>query len=219
MFSNWCNASSTLGLQWQNEDGARYIFDSSSDNEPCADASDGADMPGTGGAVSGLDFTLTEFANPSGTYTGNFGDAKNGTITLTVNSDFSVSATATLPADSLCPAQATTMNLTTSNPEAINNGWNGTIAGYIAGNVVVLSLADNLGNVTGLIGTDVDANGNQLAPGALFFSGFTSGGVCNGTSYSDAPFHKKGVEVRRVHRHHHRVIPRRFKERLDRDRR
>jgi hypothetical protein len=213
VLGNWCSASTTLGLAINNEDGINYNLSSVASNAPCA----GLTMNGTlVSTVPEQNATLTYFPNPSGDYTGTFGSAAPATLLLTVNSDFSVTANAFLPAGSLCAAQTTALILSTSNPEAINDAWEN-IPGYVTGSDVLLSLADSNGNVTWMSATDTNANGVQLAPGALFFTGYTISGVCNGTYYFDAPLHKNGTKVTPIRRHHpeHRPWHHRLRELID----
>jgi len=214
-FTNWCNPSAVLALTDTEEDGTLYPMSGSALNQPC---SSGTGLTGSG-VLSGLTFTLTTMSDPAGTYTGSFsGAAGPSTISLTINPDFSVGVSAILATGSLCPAQTSTLSLTSTNPEAINNGPGGGVSGFITGGAVLVSLADNLGNVTWMIGTDTDADGNQLAPGALFFTSYTLYGACNGQYTYDAPFHKRGASIKPVRHHRHHHVPRQFRERIERER-
>ena len=174
-----------------NEDGGTYTFTGGPTNYT--------------NSADGQPYTLTSMPSPTGTYTGTFAGPATATITLTVNSDFSVSATAALPALSLCPTQTTALNLTTSDPAAINSmGSSANVGGFISGDFIELSLADSLGNVTWMTASATDANGNPLAPGQLFFSGYSVSGACGGQYSWDAPFSKDGVKKPKGHgKHHH----------------
>ena len=66
------------------------------------------------------------------------------------------------------------------------------VGGIAVGETVELALADGVGNLTWMVATTTDANGNALSPGALFFTGYTVSGVCSDTYTFDAPFHVEG---------------------------
>ena len=104
------NVNSATSLTITNDNGVAYTFS-------------GGPVNYTGN--DGLTYVLTSHPNPSGTYTGSFGTAAGSTITMVVNQDFSVSATATLAPQSLCPAQTSTLTVKTSDPVAIKNSIDG----------------------------------------------------------------------------------------------
>jgi Ice-binding-like len=223
--TNLC--SSNAVVQLGNEDESTYTFsgtisgDGSGNNNPCLSAP-GSPTTGSYSLSTGEVGTYTIYAlpDPSGTYTGTFNDSGNSgnnhknapgsgsdTLSLNVNADFSVTATLVLTPGELCPAQTATLTLSSSDPVAINNGVDPAdgISSVSAGESVLLSLADNVGNLEWVIMTDQDANGNVLPMGSLYATGFSPAGVCSGTLIYDKPFAQKGVKAQpRPGKNHHR---------------
>jgi hypothetical protein len=222
--TNLCSSNSVVLLG--NEDETTYTFsgtisgDGSGNNNPCLSAP-GSPTTGSYSLSTGEVGTYTIYAlpDPSGTYTGTFNDkgnsssthknaAGNGsdTLSLNVNADFSVMATLVVAPGELCPAQTATLTLSSSDPVAVNNGVDPPdgISSVSAGESVLLSLADNVGNLEWVIMTDQDANGNVLPVGSLYATGFSPAGVCSGTLIYDKPFAQKGVKAQpRPRKNHH----------------
>ncbi|HEY4949777.1 MAG TPA: ice-binding family protein [Candidatus Acidoferrales bacterium] len=238
--SNLCGSNSVI--QVGNEDGTSYTFSGSSivngagNSNPCL-SSPGSPTTGSYSLSTGEigNYTIYALPDPSGIYTGTFNDngssgnnhknaTGNGsdTLSLNVNSDFSVTATLVVAPGELCPAQTTTLTLSSSDPVAINNGVDPTdgISSVSVGESVELSLADNVGDLEWVIMSDQDANGNVLPVGTLYATGFSAAGVCDGTLIYDKPFAQKGVRAKpRPGNHHHRRYlteqMREFEERVE----
>jgi hypothetical protein len=235
--TNLCSSSSET--QVENEDGTHYTFFGTSgigNSNPCL-SSPGNPTTGVYSLSTGEagNYTIYVFPDPSGTYIGTFNDIgssgnnhkknpsnESDTLSLNVNADFSVTSTLVVAPGELCSAQTTTLTLSSSDPEAINNGVDPTdgISSVSVGDVVLVSLADDNGNVAWVVMRDHDANGNELPVGSLYATGFSPAGVCSGAYFYDKPFAKKGVIAKpRPGKHHHRRYldkqMREFEERIE----
>jgi hypothetical protein len=238
--TNLCGSNSVI--QVGNEDGTSYTFSGSSivngagNSNPCL-SSPGSSTTGSYSLSTGEigNYTIYALPDPSGTYTGTFNDtgssgnnhknaAGNGsdTLSLSVNPDFSVTSTLVVAPGELCPAQTTTLTLSSSDPLAISNGVDPTdgISSVSVGESVMLSLADNVGNLEWVVMSDQDANGDELPAGTLYATGFSAAGVCDGTLIYDKPFAQKGVRAKpRPGKHHRRRYRteqmREFEERVE----
>jgi len=238
--TNLCGSNSVI--QVGNEDGTSYTFSGSSivngagNSNPCL-SSPGSSTTGSYSLSTGEigNYTIYALPDPSGTYTGTFNDtgssgnnhknaAGNGsdTLSLSINSDFSVTSTLVVAPGELCPAQTTTLTLSSSDPLAISNGVDPTdgISSVSVGESVMLSLADNVGNLEWVVMSDQDANGDELPAGTLYATGFSAAGVCDGTLIYDKPFAQKGVRAKpRPGKHHRRRYlteqMREFEERVE----
>jgi hypothetical protein len=177
---------------------------------------------------------LYSYANSelSGTYTGTWDDATTDTpltqsgsgtsnITLAIANDFTVTGNAFLPAGSLGTCQASDETFTTDEALALGQGIAATVAGYATGGMAVATVGDTQGDVLWLFGSTVDAYGNQLPAGELFFSSYVAvagSGLasCPGSISWDAPFKKqnaKGKPVVHPRRHSRAHLPRKWRDR------
>jgi hypothetical protein len=211
--NNLC--TSPLQMSVPNDDGTTYSI--AIDQNPCTYSSSSVN-PATGsyciltGTTCGEtgNVTMYAFADPSGEYFGSFNDTTGSQhsqsnsgkdyFSLQVNPDFSVTAELDILPKDLCPAQTSTLTLSSTSPEAINYaGYPTNSGGIIVGDVVLMDFADNLGNVLSVVAWDHDANGNVLPAGSLYVTGTSMSGVCgSNTSFWDAPFSKKGVIVKPI---------------------
>ena len=220
-----CGSNNTMSIT--NGDGTVYYFSFTDGSNPCLSTSS---SPSTGTychTVPGMEncffyfesgpFTMYAYPAPGGYYVGTFNDATTGhhthaggsgndIMSLTVNSDFSVTSTlVALPYD-LCPQQSSTLNLTSTDPLALTYAaYPYSIGGIQVGDVTLAVLGDGTGNVLAIIAGDQDANGNVLPAGNLYVTGYGVSGVCAGTYFYDRPFAKKGAKatpIRRTPPHH-----------------
>jgi hypothetical protein len=218
------------------EDSAVFTFSVAS-GQPCNFSSPVTfDFEATGGSTDG-DFgqaVLYSYANSelSGTYTGTWDNATQGAplkqsgsgtsnITVTITGDFTVTGNAYLPAGSLGSCQASDETFTTDEALTLGQGVTSTAGGYATGGMVVATVGDTQGDVLWLIGSTLDAYGNQLPAGELFFSSYVAvagSGLasCPGSIYWDAPFKKqnnKGKPVIHPGRHARAHLPRKWRDR------
>lgn len=207
--------SSPLQMSVPNDDGTTYSI--VIDQNPCTYSSSSIN-PATGsyciltGTTCGEtgNVTMYAFADPSAEYFGSFNDTTGSQhsqsnsgkdyLSLQVNPDFSVTAELDILPKDLCPAQTSTLTLSSTSPAAINDaGYPNNAGGIIVGDVVLVAVADNLGNVLSVVAWDHDANGNVLPAGSLYVTGTSMSGVCGSdTSFWDAPFSKKGVTAKPI---------------------
>jgi hypothetical protein len=122
----------------------------------------------------------------------------SSSIDFTINNDFSISGTATLPAGTLGACQTNDLSLSTA--QAITDGdilgtdtTSGKIAGVAVGSVVEMAMDDGSGDQIWFIGSLNDADGNPLTGGQMFFSGYAYQGQCAGDDFIDKPFQKKNT--------------------------
>jgi hypothetical protein len=174
-------------------------------------------------------FVLTPYTAINGTYQGVFDSSGNplhsggtgtGTVNTTTNSDYTVNATATLPAGSLCAAQTSPISLATADPLAQIDGLGAGIPGAANGNYLDLPMGDGQGTVTWMIADSYDGTTDQYLswPSQLYFSTYTLTGICGGQFAWDKVFTLEhlvsGHPIRpdlifwRRHRHHHLLPPR-----------
>jgi hypothetical protein len=239
--TNLCTTGSAV-ISVLNEDNTYYNFSfggSGNGINPCLGNSSN---PASGSYCLGPDqgdclneteagpFTIYAFPDPSAEYFGTFNDGGNhsktgsgsDSLTIQVNSDFSVTSTLQISSGGLCAAQTTALSLTSTDPNAVNYADYGNgISGISLGDVVAMSVADELGNVLAVFATDQDANGNVLPSGSLYVSGTVISGTCGaGTSFYDKPFSTKNTRWERRpgrHRHHWHLTKRMrdFDERIE----
>jgi hypothetical protein len=195
-----------------NEDNTFYNFFLSGGNgiNPCLANSS---SPATGTYCLGPDngdctnetesgaFNIYAMPDPSAEYFGTFNSGGShskspsglDSLTIQVNSDFSVTSTLLISSGDLCAAQTTPLLLTSTDPDAVNNADYGNgIGGIIVGDVLAIAVADDLGNVLAVLATDRDANDNPLPAGSLYVSGTVISGVCgSGAAFFDKPFASK----------------------------
>jgi hypothetical protein len=233
VLTNLCTTGSAV-ISVLNEDNTYYNFSfggSGNGINPCLSNSSN---PASGSYCLGPDkgdcsneteagpFTIYALPDPSGDYFGTFDSGGShstsgsglDSFTIQVNSDFSVTATLLISSGDLCAAQTTPLSLSSTDPGAVNYAdYVDGISGISLGDVVAVSVADELGNVLVVIATDQDANGNVLPSGSLYVTGTVISGTCGaGTSFYDRPFSRKILEPtpRPPHRrggHHHRYVP------------
>jgi len=181
--------------------------------------SDSVASPGDSGI-----FILTPYAAIAGTYQGVFDSSPSGTplsaggtgtatFNITTNSDYTVNATATLPAGSLCAAQTSPISLTTADPLAQARSFGAGIPGVAIGDVLSLPMGDGQGTVTWMFAGDVDLTNDQTLswPSQLYFSTYTVAGIC-GTQHA---WDKVFTLLQRHSRFRvppHRIIPRWHRE-------
>ncbi len=122
--------------------------------------------------------------NNSGTAFGSTGSAQ---FVVTTNSDFSASGTVSVPANSICSAQTSTLSLSSSNSQAQNNGVASGIAGIAVGDVLELAAANGT-TLIWFVASDDNSVGVGLPAGTIFVTGYVVSGVCAGTFFYDAPF-------------------------------
>jgi hypothetical protein len=174
-------------------------------------------------------FTMYAFPDPSGEYFGTFesgghhgtGNSGSDALSIQINPDFSVTSTLQISAGGLCAAQTTPLLLTSTDPDAINyaNYGNG-ISGISLGDVVAVSVADDLGNVLSVFATDQEYfEGAVLPAGSLYVNGTVISGVCGtGVAFYDKPFSMKKARRlgwrhgRRRHRSYQRKYMPEFKQ-------
>jgi hypothetical protein len=195
-------------------DGAVFTFTIGPDQE-CSFTTPLTGTFTSSGGASNSDagtFTLYSFQNSemSGNYVGSFDGSSvplqqntSGatSINLQIASDFTVSATAFLPAGSLGGCQFEDGTFTTQRAMALGQGITSTDAGYATGGNVLLAMADAAGNVEWVIGSSTDDYGNFLSPGELFFTAYGPSGECVNTYSWDAIFEKRSRPPRRRHPH------------------
>jgi hypothetical protein len=176
-------------------------------------------------------FTLTPYSAINGSYQGVFDSSGNpisaggtgtATFNITTNSDFTVNATATLPAGSLCAAQTSPISLTTADPLAQLNGLGTGIPGAANGNYLDLPMGDGQGAVTWMVaeGYDDTTDQNLLWPSQLYFSTYTITGICGGQFAWDKVFtleqpgsgHPVRPDPFHPRRHHHHWLPRHWRK-------
>jgi hypothetical protein len=130
----------------------------------------------------------------SGTYQGTFNDS--GTVfgssgsaqfAVTTNSDFSVTGTVSVPANSICGSQTSALSLSSSNSQAQNNGVATGIPGIALGDTLQLAAANGT-TLIWFIASDDNSSGVLLLSGTIFVTGYVVSGVCAGTYFYDAPF-------------------------------
>ena len=101
-------------------------------------------------------FTIYAFPDPSAQYLGSFssgghhrvGGLGSDTLTIQVNSDFSVTATLLITAADLCALQTDALSLTSTDPEAINYAQYGNgISGISLGDVIAVAVVEVLGGI------------------------------------------------------------------------
>jgi Ice-binding-like len=181
--------------------------------------SDSVASPGDSG-----NFVLTPYSVIDGTYQGVFDSSPSGTpfsaggmgtatANISTNSDYTVNATATLPAASLCPAQTSPISLTTADPLAQALSFGTGIPGVAIGDVLVLPMGDGQGTVTWMFASDIDNTNDQTLswPSQLYFSTYTVAGIC-GTQHA---WDKVFTLLQRHSRFRvppHRIIPRWHRE-------
>lgn len=155
-------------------------------------------------------FTLYSYQNSenSGTYTGSFDGSsvplqQNGegstSINLQIASDFTVLATAFLPAGSLGACQVDDATFSTQQAIALGVGVNATVGGYATGGNLLLAMADQVGNVEWVIGSSTDDYGNFLPVGDIFFTAYGPSGECVNIYSWDNIFEKQSRSARKVH--------------------
>jgi hypothetical protein len=227
--SNLCSSTNSE-IAVMNEDGSLYLFSGTGTGNPCLSslASPVAGSYTLSTGELGL-YTIYVFPDPSGTYTGTFNDtgssgknhlraAGNGsdTLSLSVNTDSSVTATLLVSAGELCPAQTSTLAFSSTDPLAISNGVDPAdgISSISVGDAVLLSLGDGNGNLVWIVMTDQDANGVELPQGSLYVTGFSPNGICGGTFFYDRPFTRRGATEgsRPVHHHRRHYLGKRLRE-------
>ncbi len=174
-------------------------------------------------------FVLTPYTAISGSYQGVFDSGGNpitsggmgtATFNITTNSDFTVSATATLPAGSLCAAQTSPISLSTADPLAQINGLGAGIPGAANGDYLDLPMGDGHGTVTWMVAEGYDGTTDQYLswPSQLYFSTYTLAGVCGGqfawdkvfTLEHSVPGHPVRPDPILPRRHHHHWLPHRW---------
>ena len=208
-----------------NEDGTFYNFTLSGGNgiNPCLTNSS---SPATGTYCLGPDngdcinqteaggFTIYAMPDPSADYFGTFNQGRShsrsrtgsDSLTVQVNSDFSLTSTLLVSPGDLCAAQTTSLSLTSTDPAAVNYADYGNgIGGILVGDVMAMAVGDGLGNVLLVIATDKDANDNPLPAGSMYVSGTVISGVCgSGATFFDRPFSTKILKSTPRPRDHHR---------------
>jgi hypothetical protein len=144
-------------------------------------------------------FVLTPYAAIDGTYEGvfdsggtslNSGGTGTATFNISTNADYTVNATATLPAGSLCAAQTSPISLSTSDPLAKTDGPAPGISGTAIGDDLELVMGDGQGNVTVMFASGFDLSTDQSVswPSQLYFSAYAQAGVCEGQFAWDKVF-------------------------------
>jgi hypothetical protein len=181
--------------------------------------SDSVVSPGDSGT-----FILTPYPAIDGTYQGAFDSSASGTplsaggtgtatFNITTNSDYTVNATATLPAGSLCAAQTSPISLTTADPLAQARSFGTGIPGVAIGDVLSLPMGDGQGTVTWMFAGDFDLTNDQTLswPSQLYFSAYTVAGMC-GTQFAWDKVFTLVHPRSRFPIPPHRVIPRPHRE-------
>ena len=202
------------------DDGSTFTFSAASGkcdfSQPIAGTFTSASLvtPGDSGT-----FVLTPYTAINGSYQGVFdssgtplssGGTGTATINITTNSDYTVNATAILPAGSLCAAQTSAISLTTADPLAQADGLGAGVPGVAIGDVLVLPMGDGQGTVTWMFASDFDGTNDQTLswPSQLYFSTYTLAGVCGNQFAWDRVFtlehHPRPLAVF-PSRHHHRI--------------
>src|ERR1700722_1172221 len=181
--------------------------------------SDSVASPGDSGI-----FILTPYAAIAGTYQGVFDSSPSGTplsaggtgtatFNITTNSDYTVNATATLPAGSLCAAQTSPISLTPADPLAQARSFGAGIPGVAIGDVLSLPMGDGQGTVTWMFAGDVDLTNDQTLswPSQLYFSAYTIAGIC-GTQYAWDKVFTLVHSRSRFPIPPHRIVPRTYRK-------
>jgi hypothetical protein len=220
-----CGSNNTMSIT--NGDSSVYYFSFTDGSNPCVSTSS---SPSTGTyclTIPGMEdcffnfesgpFSMYAYPAPGGYYVGTFNDAASGhhtsaggsgndIMSLTINSDFSVTSTLVAVPYDLCPQQSSLLNLTSTDPLALAYAaYPYSVGGIQVGDVTLAVLGDGTGNVLAIIAGDQDANGNVLPAGNLYVTGYGVSGVCAGTYFYDRPFATKGVKatpIRRTPPHH-----------------
>jgi hypothetical protein len=228
-----CDATglvTSLTIVGNMDDGGKFTFSATSGkcdfSQPISGTftSTSSATPGDSGT-----FVLTPYTAINGTYQGVFDSSGNpisagvtgtATFNITTNSDFTVNATATLPAGSLCAAQTSPISLTTADPLAQINGLGAGIPGAANGDYLDLPMGDGHGTVTWMFAQGYDDTTDQYLswPSQLYFSTYTITGVCGGQFAWDKVFtlehsvHGHPVRPDPIfpRRHHHHLLPRRW---------
>lgn len=140
----------------------------------------------------------------SGTYSGNFSDSGTlfgfgGTsqVSVTVNTDFTASGTVTVAPFAICPAQTSTLSLSSSGSLAQANGVAPGFAGISVGDTVELAASDST-TLIWFVASDENTLGNTIGAGTIFVTGYVVSGVCAGTYFWDAPFRLATQPVRHM---------------------
>jgi hypothetical protein len=192
------------------EDGAVFTFNVVSG--PCDfSTAIGLTFSSTGGGSNSDAGNATLYIYPNSTVTGTYngvwdnssssdtpfqqGGGGTSTIDLTINGDFTVTASAQVPSGGFGPCQTAGETFTTSMATSMGQGITDTVGGYATGGDVVATVADSDGDVLWLFGSSTDATGKQLTSGQLFFSTYVAvagSGMssCSGGIFWDAPFQK-----------------------------
>ncbi len=178
-----------------NEDGSVFNFvNGNATNIPC---SFNGTIAGTLSSSTTGDtgsFAMIPESIISGTYQGTFNDS--GTVfgssgsaqfAVTTNSDFSVTGTVSVPANSICGSQTSALSLSSSNSQAQNNGVATGIPGIALGDTLQLAAANGT-TLIWFIASDDNSSGVLLLSGTIFVTGYVVSGVCAGTYFYDAPF-------------------------------
>jgi hypothetical protein len=202
------------------DDGSTFTFSAASGkcdfSQPITGTFTSASLvtPGDSGT-----FVFTPYAAINGSYQGVFdssgtplssGGTGTATINISTNSDYTVNATAILPAGSLCAAQTSPISLTTADPLAQADGLGAGVPGVAIGDVLVLPMGDGQGTVTWMFASDFDGTNDQTLswPSQLYFSTYTLAGVCGNQFAWDRVFtlehHPRPLAVF-PSRHHHRI--------------
>jgi hypothetical protein len=184
------------------DDGSAFTFVATSGkcdfSEPITAtfSSDSVATPGDSGT-----FILTPYSAINGTYQGVFDSSPSGTpfqaggtgtatFDIATNSNYTVNATATLPAGSLCAAQTNPISLTTADPMAQAQSFGTGIPGVAIGDVLVLPMGDGQGTVTWMFAGDIDETNDETLswPSQLYFSTYTVAGICGSQHAWDKVF-------------------------------
>jgi MBG domain (YGX type)/Bacterial Ig-like domain (group 3)/FG-GAP-like repeat/FG-GAP repeat len=233
-----CDATgsvTSLTIVGNMDDGSTFTFSATSGkcdfSQPISGTftSTSSATPGDSGT-----FVLTPYNAINGSYQGGFDSSGNplsaggtgtATFNITTNSDYTVNATATLPAGSLCAAQTSPILLTTADPLAQINGLGAGISGAANGNYLDLPMGDGNGTVTWMIaeGYDGTTDQNLSWPSQLYFSTYTITGICGGQFAWDKVFTLEHSVSRHPVRpdpispraHRHNWLPRRWRRAME----
>ena len=175
------------------DDGSAFKF-TATNNPPCTFSQQQSIVGTFNASEDAGDFAVAYYPAISGSYQGSFqsSDGSNGgTATINniqTNSDFSVSASASIPQDSLCREQTITQ-WSTTDPLISKND----LLAYAVGDAIVLPMADSesgANDITWLTASDIDlTTGDPVSwPSQLYFSAYNYIGVCANTTAWDALF-------------------------------